>query len=222
MHRGFSFGAFFGILEASFFHLATMKHRKKGFTIVELLVVISIIGLLASIAAVLLTNARKQARDNRRIEDLKQIQTALELYFKDNKQYPLSRKGENNWAGHCTGPDGSWGDGNSADDKYIPDLVDQDYIAKLPLDPRFDRDGRGLNVAQCYAYQAKQIPANSGQWQYKLVAYNVMESICDGSDGDSLPDPGDDCNPQFMQVLDEPGVLDHPTISLSSIAKDQF
>lgn len=55
-----------------------------GFTLIELLVVIAIIGLLSTLAVVALGTARLKSRDARRVEDLKQIQTALELYAGDN------------------------------------------------------------------------------------------------------------------------------------------
>ncbi len=63
---------------------------KKGFTLIELLVVIAIIGVLATLAVVSLQNARKNARDAKRIADVKQMQTALELYFNDWQEYPPS------------------------------------------------------------------------------------------------------------------------------------
>ncbi len=62
--------------------------NKKGFTLIELLVVIAIIGLLSTLAVVALGNARQKARDARRLSDLKQMQTALELYYTDNSAYP--------------------------------------------------------------------------------------------------------------------------------------
>lgn len=61
----------------------------KGFTLIELLVVISIIGLLASVLFVSFTTAQKQTRDSKRKQDLKQYQTALEVYAtKNNGLYP--------------------------------------------------------------------------------------------------------------------------------------
>jgi len=62
--------------------------NKKGFTLIELLVVIAIIGLLSTLAVVALGSARQKARDSKRLSDLKQVQTALELYFTDNNTYP--------------------------------------------------------------------------------------------------------------------------------------
>lgn len=62
--------------------------NKKGFTLVELLVVVAIIGILAAISVVALNTARARARDSRRVADVRQIQTALELYYNDMGTYP--------------------------------------------------------------------------------------------------------------------------------------
>lgn len=64
--------------------------NKKAFSLVELLVVIAVIGILATLAVVSLQGARKGARDAKRIANIKQIQTALELYYNDQGQYPES------------------------------------------------------------------------------------------------------------------------------------
>jgi len=52
--------------------------------------ILLIFSLLSSLAIVALNSARARARDARRISDIKQIQTALELYYLDNNQYPIS------------------------------------------------------------------------------------------------------------------------------------
>lgn len=64
--------------------------KQRGFTLIELLVVIAIIGLLSTLAVVALNNARQKSRDARRVSDIKQIQTALELNYNDANSYPAS------------------------------------------------------------------------------------------------------------------------------------
>ncbi len=65
-----------------------MKQNKKGFTLIELLVVIAIIGLLSTLAVIALNNARMKSRDAKRVSDIKQIQSAMELYYNDANGYP--------------------------------------------------------------------------------------------------------------------------------------
>lgn len=68
-----------------------MKKGFKGFTLIELLVVIAIIGLLSTIIAAPIQNARKKARDAKKIAELKGMQLALEQYAESNNgEYPLS------------------------------------------------------------------------------------------------------------------------------------
>ncbi len=67
-----------------------MKKDAKGFTLVELLVVISIIAILSIIGLVSYTNFLKTSRDNKRLADLKFIQSALEEYHSDNLAYPFT------------------------------------------------------------------------------------------------------------------------------------
>jgi len=66
-----------------------MKNQNKpGFTLIELLVVISIIGILSTLAVVGLNVARQKSRDAKRVADIKQMMTALELYYGDQNGYP--------------------------------------------------------------------------------------------------------------------------------------
>lgn len=66
--------------------------NKRGFTLVELVVVIAIIGILSGIIIAGLDGARKSGRDAKRVADIKNIQVALQLYYGDQSipRYPLS------------------------------------------------------------------------------------------------------------------------------------
>jgi len=64
------------------------KHLIFAFTLIELLVVISIIGLLATLLVANFNAARARARDAQRKSDVRNIQTALRLYYNDTKRYP--------------------------------------------------------------------------------------------------------------------------------------
>lgn len=58
--------------------------EKRGFTIIELLVVVAIIGILTSITLAFFSDAREKGRDSRRFDDMRQIKNALGLYNTDN------------------------------------------------------------------------------------------------------------------------------------------
>lgn len=61
----------------------------RGFTIIELLVVVAIIGLLASIVIASLSSTRMNARDARRISDIATLQKALALYATNQEPFPI-------------------------------------------------------------------------------------------------------------------------------------
>jgi prepilin-type N-terminal cleavage/methylation domain-containing protein len=108
--------------------LARNKNTE-AFTLIELLVVIAIIGLLASIVLIALNSARLKARDAKRVADLRQITTGLELYVSDNGAYP--------WADCESTPGGTY---SACWATFLP----SQYISKTPLDP--------LNVLASYGY----------------------------------------------------------------------
>jgi prepilin-type N-terminal cleavage/methylation domain-containing protein len=73
--------------------MSKKNKKSEGFTLVELLVVIAIIGLLSTLSIIALNNARMKARDAVRVAAIKQIQTALELYYNDSGAYPQTTSG---------------------------------------------------------------------------------------------------------------------------------
>lgn len=105
--------------------------NKKGFTLIELLVVIAIIGLLATLAVVALQNARQKSRDAKRVSDIKQLQTALDLYYSDNTTYPVEAVAIT--LGQATS-DALCGDGFvAAGDASC--TANETYMDRVPADP---------------------------------------------------------------------------------------
>lgn len=66
-----------------------MKKMRKAFTLVELMVVITVIAILMTIAIVSFTRIQKQARDTKRKADVRTLQTALQAYFTEFQAYPI-------------------------------------------------------------------------------------------------------------------------------------
>jgi general secretion pathway protein G len=81
--------------------LTGMQKRRSGFTLIELLIVIAIIGVLATLLMANFVGVRQRARDAQRKSDLRQIQSALEIYRSDNGSYPLSAPGQGNFPTAC-------------------------------------------------------------------------------------------------------------------------
>ncbi|MEK7621719.1 MAG: prepilin-type N-terminal cleavage/methylation domain-containing protein [Patescibacteria group bacterium] len=148
-----------------------------GFTLIELLVVIAIISLLSSIILASLGAARSKARDSKRIQDLRQVQNALELYKADNGRYPddsstldvplgLGGTGMDCW--DCA--DGSVGVG-----EYFRDSTRlgplSSYLNPRPSDPSAPLNGFGDGDARGYWYKSDP----NGQ-DYKVLIYNTIEN----------------------------------------------
>lgn len=67
--------------------------KNSGFTLVELLIAVALVGLLSSVVLSALTSARTKARDNARIASARAIAQALESYNIDNETYAVAGAG---------------------------------------------------------------------------------------------------------------------------------
>lgn len=117
--------------------LKKSRHVHSAFTLVELLVVIAIIGLLSTVAVVSLSSARAKARDTKRLADMKQIVTAINLYYEDNGYYPACAAG----GGVCSTT------GYAGDFSNVLEIKPT-YMANIPQDP--------TNISTSYGYYYAQ------------------------------------------------------------------
>jgi prepilin-type N-terminal cleavage/methylation domain-containing protein len=106
----------------------------KGFTLIELMVVIAIIGILASVVVASVNSARKRGRDATRMRNIQEIRTAIELYIDQNGVAPdmgiptCSDPGsyDNQCFANETNQTGNW---DVLESQLSP------YISKLEKDP---------------------------------------------------------------------------------------
>ncbi|HTE49192.1 MAG TPA: type II secretion system protein [Candidatus Paceibacterota bacterium] len=134
--------------------------NKKGFTLIELLVVVAIIGLLASIVLASLNTARAKARNAKRAQDIKTMQTVLELYRSNNNgNVPVAT----GWkCSDCIG-------GNLYGDPsfFINNFVNPKYISEWPKDPTPVGSRGGADFGYLY------LSLNGND--YFLLAYGTVE-----------------------------------------------
>lgn len=108
--------------------------QKRGFTLVEILIVVAIIATLASVALVGLGPVQRNGRDTRRISDLRQTQNAIELYYAKCGFYPGGAQSGTD----CTGSGG----GISGWDALTASIVGSPSlgVSRIPNDPKSDAD----------------------------------------------------------------------------------
>ena len=148
---------------------------QKGFTLIELLVVVAIIAILAVLVLANLSSARPKARDAQRKSALRELQTALEVYYTDNESYPVTA-------------------GNSCDhntksifdtDKTKNPLLLGGYLKTVIVDPVNDKNKLGAsgNPLCLYYYYLATGGAVVGGDNYDLKANveNAGDPACKGA-----------------------------------------
>jgi general secretion pathway protein G len=140
-----------------------MTMRQKGFTIVELLVVIVVIGILAAITVTAYNGVQGRARDAERISDLKNIADALEIYRVNNGAYPtpVSTPNASSWEVNT--------DGTTATN-FLSALSTANIMPKVPVDPT----NKGTTLNPSY---------NNNTYAYFYYVYAAGSNGCDVSRG---------------------------------------
>lgn len=146
--------------------LSVRHGADRGFTIVELLIVIVTIAILAAITIVAFNGVQARARDSQRRSDVTAITKALELYYIDNGKFPSGSGSTTINSGWSTTADASWANLATA---LRP------YLASLPADP-FSTPGSNVlttgTAGTNYAYFADyggSYCGNSASQTYILV-----------------------------------------------------
>lgn len=149
-------------------------YQERAFTLVELLVVIVIIGILGSVITASLGSARKQARDAKRVADVKNIAQALEEYYADKGGYPVVNNGsQNSDIGICI--EGS----TDFQTMLIPG-----YLAAIPRDPLYDAsDCTDYDSPNCHCYAYRTQGLTAATKDFKIFARAEATSSAAISDG---------------------------------------
>ena len=153
---------------------STSARRGAGFTLIELLIVITIVGVLATVLLVNFIGVRQRARDAQRKADLRQIQAAVELYKADQGVYPSTAsmyKDSDGVTSNCPNSLASLTGGT-------PPAIT--YMQKFPCDPL------PLNTAP--------VPYNLGNYYYSYSnstkTYYLVACIENLNDKDPNMNPG--------------------------------
>lgn len=138
-------------------------HNAKGFTIVELLIVVVVIAILAAIVIVAYNGIQSRARNSVRINDIKIAQKLIETYNAQNGEYPKTTNNpQSNWKAIDVRTDANCYNGSQQAD-WIPGL-----IARLPQsDPAGAQGADG--VTGCYLYVSNGV-------NYVISAWNMVSS----------------------------------------------
>lgn len=146
-----------------------MKHIKKWFTLVELLVVITILTILGTIAYVYFESSLWESRDAKRESDLLEIVNVLELYYTENTQLPEPSNSVNitySWSA-IAWTQWTFGESVARDVK----LFGQDF----PIDPLFWNEYTYSITAKANEFQVAAVKETFEQeeWLWEL-AWNIL------------------------------------------------
>jgi len=149
--------------------LIICNDMKKGFTLMELLIVMSIIAIITAIGLVSYAPINRRSRDAKRKSDLEQVRSALEMYRSDNGYYPTSSAAS---FSPLTTLDP--GDGNGP-------LVST-YLPSIPMDPK-----NTTATLRTYYY----IVIGAGPDYYSYCLCSGVENTADGKNECGITPPAE-------------------------------
>lgn len=160
--------------------------RTKGFTIVELLVVIIVISILATIVTINWSGAQAKSRDSKRLADAKAIEAALESYRSENIGYPTSSTATQ-VAGASTG---GWETSGAAQPgTFISAIKSFGFTSGVSVDPTNDSLSYTGKIYRYATYAAGSYSCDVAKGSYYVFIVNDLETVS----GVSPHSPGFSC-----------------------------
>ena len=147
---------------------------KQGFTFIELLIVIAILGVLSSGVVVAINPAKKiaQARDAQRLMTMASIREALNEYIIFNGDYPPSSSGG---VSTCTSGCGGW-EVAGCGVPFIKALIDQGYLKTDIKDPTMNGSPGSCYNYLFYRYDAGSYGCDASKGDYYVLGVTDTES----------------------------------------------
>lgn len=138
---------------------------RRSFTLIEVLTVMAIIGILASLGAYTYAASLTRSRDSQRIADLQLIRNSLEQYYVDNRSYPIFR-------GLDSQPEATFqleklDNTCQPGDKFLAPK----YLGQIPQDPSYKFNiGGGCEMYSKGQYLYYGLPKGSSKTGFYLMA----------------------------------------------------
>ncbi len=143
---------------------------KRGFTLIELMIVVSVIGLVLSLTVFGFQRSRASSRDAKRKADLETLKSALVIYKADNGVYPST--GGAWWGVSVNGGSRTTSGANA----YIPGLT-PNYIGELPTDPLGNTSGWSGYLYRSNGQQFKILSHSTGPESFPAVGQPYYDPI---------------------------------------------
>jgi general secretion pathway protein G len=141
---------------------AASRKGQRGFTIIELLVVVTIVGILAGLAVVNVRHAQRKAKEEALRYNLTEIRKAIDSYYADRQAYPPS----------------------------LQDLV-PNYLKRIPMDPITESSDTWVEIADQpdFSDPGGWDSWGSGSWDDSPALGPGVIDVKSGAEGETMDKP---------------------------------
>lgn len=141
------------------------SQNSRGFTLMELLIVMSIIAIITAIGLVSYAPINKRSRDAKRKSDLEQVRSALEMYRSDNGYYP----------------------GSSASFDIMTTALNDSLVVPTPYLPSIPMDPKSTSTSPVYYYYSPLPPLGTSPFYSYCICANLESESGSNTCGTTLP-----------------------------------